>query len=371
MDQTAATTAGREQLLAETLPTIRAILKRKSGMSLADDDARRDNVDAIELYHEVLARVWERIAKPGASEGVNDVRAYAATVTHNTWSDYLREKYPRRASLKNRLRYFLGHQSRYAIWESMEGETLCGFRKWLLGDRRGAEAASTARIHALREGRDKLAAGTVSTRPMEQFDANHWDQLLDALFTRLAGPIAVDDLVAVVVQLIALKEDRIESLDDEGDDDEPVHDIADESAAPERIAEMRSALRALWAAIIRLKPDYRSAYLLNLPGPGKSRCDIEVFVTNGIVGIADIGIALGLTDSQYQSVWPLLDMEDSDRADVAILVSAEEQFFLLWKYLPLVDAIIAQLLGLGQQQVINRRMLAMRELARALTDKNK
>lgn len=352
-------TTPRDELLAQILPTVRAILKRKSGATLADDDTRRDNVDAIELYHEVIARLWERISAGDGASDVADLRAYAATVAHNAWSDYLREKYPRRTSLKNRLRYFLEHQPKYALWEGAAGEPLCGFRAWQVG----AAGVTGERIAALRDGREKVPALKLPGRPFEQFDASAWDGLLDALFQRMNGPIALDDLVAVTIRLIGLKEDRVETLDD----DEESHDtIADTAATPDEIAEMRGALARLWIAITRLKSDYRCAYLLNLPGPGKSRADIEVFVVNGIAGIAEIGKALGLADGQFRIAYAEIELDDADRAGIESLRTPRDQFFLLWKYLPLADLIIGRMLGLAQQQVINRRMLAMRELARVL-----
>lgn len=104
-------------MLAGVVPVVRVILRHKSGMTLAEDEARRDNVDAIELYHDVLARVWDQL-RGADQDSISDLKGYAATVAHNVWSDYLRDMYPKRASLRNRLRYFLTHQPRYGVWES-------------------------------------------------------------------------------------------------------------------------------------------------------------------------------------------------------------------------------------------------------------
>jgi RNA polymerase sigma factor (sigma-70 family) len=361
--------ADKERLLAEAAPVVRAILARKSGMSLAPDDARRDNVDALELCQDVLARLWERLA--GESGGgatapeVRDFRGYAATVAYNAWSDHLREKYPRRTSLKNRLRYFLGHQGAYALWQDAEGELQTGLAKWQLG----ARGATGERVAALREGRDRLPAGSVPRQPMERFAAADWDRLLAALFGRLGGPVGLDDLVGIVAELIGLAEERVDSLDEEPGEDMPARELADrEGAPPDRTVELRRALARLWAAVRALKPDYRVAYLLNIPGPGKSRGDIDVFPLNGVASIAEIGAAIGLTDGQFRTLWDGLELAAGDRGELASLATPEAQFCLLWKYLPLPDALIGRVLGLEPQQVINRRMLALRELARALDD---
>jgi RNA polymerase sigma factor (sigma-70 family) len=353
-------TAQRDELLAQVLPAVRSILKRKSGATLAEDDTRRDNVDAIELYHEVITRVWERITTRDDAADVADLKAYAATVAHNAWSDYLRDKYPRRTSLKNRLRYFIEHQPKYALWQNAIGESMCGLRKFQLG----ANDVPPARIAALREGREKVPDLRMPGRAFEQFDAAAWDGVLDALFTRLAGPMSIDDLVAVTSYLVGLKEDRHESFDD--DDEELDERLADDALTPDQVAQMRSTLAKLWIAITALKSDYRSAYLLNVPGPGKSRAELEVFVVNGVASVSEIGETIGLDDSQFRIAAAELALEDADRASVELLRTPHEQFFLLWNYLPLADLLIGRMIGLGQQQVINRRMLAVRELARAM-----
>jgi len=355
----------RSALLEEAAPLVRAILVRKSGMTLAESDSRIENLDAIELHHEVMAKLWERLADPDAAPpDIRDVKGYVASIAYNAWSDHLREKYPKRASLKNRVRYFLGHQAKYAVWSGADGETVAGFRRWQVG----VNAAPASRVSALRAQEERLPAGSVPRKDMERFDRGDWDQLLDALLTRLGGPVTLDDAVSMIAVLIGLKEDRLESLDDASDEgDAHGIDIEDEDGPrPERIHEMRSMLAALWLAICALKHDYRCAYLLNIPGAGKTRGDIEVFVLQGIASLVEIGTALALTPEQFEAAWRELELDPDDRADLATLASSEEYFCLLWKYLPLADLLIGRLLGLEQQQVINRRMLALRELARAL-----
>jgi Sigma-70 region 2 len=347
-------------LLAQVLPIVRAILRRKSGATLAEDDGRRDNLDAIELYHEVIARVWERLASRDSVQDVADLKAYAATVTHNAWSDYLRDKYPRRASLKNRLRYFIEHQPKYALWQGVGGESMCGLKKMQLG----ANDAPSARVIALREGREKVPDLRLPGREFEGFDASAWDALLDPLFRRLGGPITLDDLVAVVSALVGLREDRHDSFDD--DESELDEHIADSGLTPEQIVQIRSSLVRLWAAVVRLKPDHRCAYLLNVPGPGKSRAELEVFVIHGVASVRAIGDAVALDDGQYRIAYDEIALDDGDRAESAVAREPHQHFVVLWNYLPLADALIGRMLGLAQQQVINRRLLAVRELARAM-----
>ena len=347
-------------LLEQLAPVIRAILMRKSGMSLAAHDSRSDNVDALELSQDVMARLWERIAD-GGGDAVADLKAYAATVTHNAWSDHLRRKYPQRASLKNRLRYFLNHQRSYALWNDGDGELLAGRHGWQL---KAMAAADASRINALRDGQAQLPRGSVARKAMDLYAAPEWDRLVGAVLEQLAAPLPLDELVGIAAALLGLKEDRIESLDDVEDGDPAIDVAADSAEQPEALAETRSALRQLWGAILALKPDYRRAYLLNLPGPGKQRADIEVFVLHGVATMADIEAALAFAEAQYRAAFTRIELDAGERFELERCGSARELFCLLWRHLPLADSIIAVLLEMEAQQVINRRMLALRELAR-------
>jgi DNA-directed RNA polymerase specialized sigma24 family protein len=342
--------------------TVRAILRRKSGMSLRDDDTHPDNVEAIELLHEVMVRLLDRQASAGAAAW-DDLAAYAATTAHNAWSDHLRQKYPKRASLKNRLRYFLSHQPRYDCWNGSDGDLLAGLHAWRL---ESAQPPGDQRVAALREGRERLPAGSVPRKALERFEAPDWDRLLGALFERLRAPLPLDGLVSVVATLVGLKEDRTESLDALADDDGELGLADDAVRTPEEAAEVRSMLRELWGAVLALKPDYRAAYLLNLPGPGKTRADIEVFVLQGVASLTDIEQAIGLERWQYGMAFDQLPLDAADRAALDEHTVRIDRFCVLWKHLPLADALIGRLLGLEQQQVINRRMLALRELARLI-----
>lgn len=358
----AATPSGRLALAADT---VRAVLRRKSGMSLRDDDPRPANLEALELVHDVVARLWEREVDAGADTPA-DAAAFAATVAHNAWSDHLRRKYPRRTSLKNRLRYFLGHQPKYRIWESADGDSVAGLHAWQVT---GRAAADPARLRAWTGADGQRAAGlprdSVPKKPMESCGADDWDRLLAALFEQSQAPLVLDDLVRVVALLLDLQEDRVESLS--GSDEDGDLDPADtETPGPERRAEVRAMLRQLWGAVRALRPDYRLAYLLNIPGAGKTRGDIEVFALHGVASIEEIAAAIGLDAAQYQRLFAQLPLDDADRTAAATCGNELERFALLWRQLPLPDLVIGTLLGLEQQQVINRRMLALRELARLL-----
>jgi DNA-directed RNA polymerase specialized sigma24 family protein len=79
-----------EEFVKRATVTVHAVLRRKSGMSLREDDKRAANLDAIEICHDVIARLWERHVDGGAQASeLTDVSAFAATIAHNAWSDHL------------------------------------------------------------------------------------------------------------------------------------------------------------------------------------------------------------------------------------------------------------------------------------------
>jgi DNA-directed RNA polymerase specialized sigma24 family protein len=353
--------AASRLLMEQVGQTVRAALRRRSGLSLSDDDSRAENLDALDVYQDALTRVWERLAGRGAGDtNVADLKAYATTVAYNLWSDYLRQRNPRRTSLKNRLRYFLSHAPDYAIWEGPDSALSCGLRAW----RYGNVAADQARIQWVRDDPSWLPP---QAKSLERYSVGDWNRFALAAFARLGGAVAFDDLVSLAANVLQVREDRTDSLDADGDGDPVIAQLADPARrTPDFEVELRGSIARLWGAVRELRADYRCAYLLNIPGPGKSRGDIEVFADLGVARVGDIGAVLGLSESQYAIAWDALDLSPADRV-VASLATAEEKFSLLWKYLPLGDALIARLLGIQQQHVINRRTIALRELARALS----
>jgi hypothetical protein len=194
---------------------------------------------------------------------------------------------------------------------------------------------------------------------------------MDALFANLQAPVPLEDVVSLVAERLNLKEDTTESFDAGSSGTGTgmasgleTRDLA--ARSPQEEVELRSSMQALWGCVRALRPDYCRAYLLNIPGAERTRGDIEVFVQQGVANVRDIGRALALTDMQYQIIWDSLDLPSEDRRDLAAMSGDDEKFCMLWKYLPLADTVIARVLGIAPQHVINRRNLAVRELARKL-----
>jgi hypothetical protein len=101
----------------------------------------------------------------------------------------------------------------------------------------------------------------------------------------------------------------------------------------------RNYIRRVWKEIGALPLEHRKALLLNLNDSAGG--DIRLFDSLGIASIRQIA---------------------------AVLEMDPMEFAQLWNDLPLDDARLAKLLGIGRQDVANRRSTARKRLARRLQE---
>lgn len=366
---TAAAQPAGASLLREVEPLVRAVLARKSGMSLSDHDERPANQEALELFHNVIARLWQVLVAQ-ASDGLNapaaiaDFRAFAARAAYNEWNDHLRERYPRRTSLANRLRRRLEQNQQFATWQDRQEDTVCGLRAWLVA---GTASASAERVSALRNRATRIpGAGTLN---LDRSKPQQWDELLAKVFQQAGGPLGVDELVAIVCAAIELQEAATESIDDERAGLGMLREqLEDEGQLnPEDLAMLRAELRRFWQVVQQLADNHRRAYVLNPPSAvSGERGQIEVLVEHDVVTpIALIG-SLRLEIEQFRQLWARLELPAEHRAALPQLRSLDHHCALLYLNLPLADEHTAALLALLPQQVVNLRVAAVRQIARRL-----
>ena len=324
------------RLLAEQAgPVIKGIIRSKLHASDAVDDRLRWQ-DAEDVYGEVVAQLLARLrtckGSPG-SDAIGNFHNYVAVTTYNACHDYLRRKYPQRWRLKNRVRYLLSHQRELALWESGDGNWLCGFAAWRL---RGKD--SPAGAGRLRELQDAPQTLTLAGRENEDIRRVSLADLLSAIFRQVGAPVELDALVNMVADLKGIKDLPLATNLDEGDasakPSEPPSDPRPNVAAH---VERRSYLQRLWSEIVRLPPGQRAALLLNLRD-----------VQEGVIVLL-----------------PLTGVATIRQIAEAVAIPAEE-FARLWNDLPLDDAAVAVRLGVTRQQVINLRKSARARLARRM-----
>lgn len=308
------------------------IVKEILGSSLRfyfDNSGAASTQDASDLFNEIVANLLARLRqiRTDPSRGaIADLRGYIAATAYNACNLYLRQKYPRRSRLKNRLRYLLSHDAAFALWTSEASALIGGFAKW----RDKAEFAPQRIFEKIRQ--DPVEWINTTGLRSVGIDRAQLASLLTALFQSCGSPIKLDDLVNIVADICREKDQP----------DEPL-DTALGLVAPnldfETVLEQQHILSVLWQEVCRLPHRQRLALLLNF------------------------------RDSRGQDLVSLLPYtRTATIAQIAEAIDfALEEFLELWNKLPLDDVTIGELLGATRQQVINLRKCARERLERRVT----
>jgi RNA polymerase sigma factor (sigma-70 family) len=310
-----------EQLIVEhAQPGIQRVVRYKLAFQGRNEAQDIEDVSG-EVMVELIARLRD-MKLGGTAESIGSFSGYTAVAAYHACNEYLRRKYPNRHRLKNRLRYLLNNEKKFAIWEAEGTDWVCGFRKWQMD---GAAPAPADRVSHWREVLGDLPHGQNASRPAE---------LLSRVFERLRGPVMFDELVDIMAWLWGVE------------DPAPVpearaREIESAESDPGIRMELSKWLNELWAQIRQLPQPQRVALLLNLRA-GASSAAITLLPVTGTAGIPEIAETLGFTVDQLAAVWPSLPME---------------------------DLAIAERLGLSRQQVINLRKSARERLLRRIGGK--
>jgi len=329
-----------ELVLKHAQPLIRNIVSFKLRASSARWADNRDRYEVEDISNEVIVRLVRtlRACKTSPREKpITSLRGYVAAMAYNALDEYLRQKYPRRFSLKNRIRYILTHQPELALWEGGNRKTLCGFASWS----HFKKAEANWSLQARADLNDFLQERFLAT------DLKHLNPVdLVAAVCQFAGtPLEIDDLVTVLAEILGIRDTP--PLTEQGDKSfdnlpqlsfDPRRMIDEESDHQAEIQKVRIRLQRVWNEIVQLPIRQRMALLLNLRDE------------NG-------GAAITLL--------PMLRIASIHQIAETLEMSAEE-LAAIWNQLPLDDATISERLGATRQQVANLRKCARERLSRRL-----
>jgi DNA-directed RNA polymerase specialized sigma24 family protein len=311
---------------------IEPIIKRGVGYKLRlypfhlDRNLRRPEFD--EIYNDIQVRLLKRLRalkQDPAQNQITNLRGYVATVTRNTCDEYLRQRYPLRRSLKDKVRHHLLTHAEFALWEDADHNWLAGLSGWQNGDRvvHGALADTGG---ALRE-----QLQSIDVQRLQLHD------LITIIFDVARAPLELDQLTALIAGFWGIEDHAVESLDENlwttleyqaGVDSDPV-----------TIIEQRQLLQLLWREIGKLPRRQRVALLLNLKNPNGINI-ITLFPATGIATFEEIAQTLEIPAAEFEQLW----------AD-----------------LPLDDLRLAAFLGATRQQVINLRKTARERLLKRMS----
>ncbi len=266
--------------------------------------------DFADIASTVNLRIVRRLRRLD-QEPIANFADYVATLTYNVIYDFLRSRYPQRTRLKNRIRYALKKDGRFALWES-NGEAVAGLASW--------------------NGRE--AAGAADVPSVAVDDPERTGKAIASVFAHAGAPMLLDDLVGLLGELWNVT-DGYEVAG---------NDVATpEASGPAAQYESRQYLARVWAEVSSLRQPQRAALLLNLRD-GEGRNALALLLLAGIATAEQIAEAIGIALGRLTEIW---------------------------NDLPIDDLRIASMLGLTRQQVINLRKSARERLTRRMNERRK
>jgi DNA-directed RNA polymerase specialized sigma24 family protein len=325
-DESEAEQALARLLSEEVNPLVKQIVRYK----LRAGPGNENHNDVEDVCSETLVKLFTRlneIRSGQAAEGIRNLRSYVAVTAYRACHEYLRRKYPKRHSLKNKLRYLLTHQPEFELWETAEGEWMAGLSGWSRHRSGGLHVASTQLFH---ENTPTFTHNPALT------DAANLQEFLTSILRHTNRAIELDELVGIVAEACQIKDQPVSSETD--DQRATLENIADERGQIDREVDRRIYLERLWGEISRLSTDHCAALLLNLKD-AQGACAIELFLITGVATFKQLADAIGQT---------------------------EQWLATIWNRLPVDDLTIAAYLGVGRQRVINLRKSARRQLAKRM-----
>ncbi|HEU4479012.1 MAG TPA: hypothetical protein VFR80_10870 [Pyrinomonadaceae bacterium] len=309
-------------------PIVREILGSSLHMHFDASGADSSNPDAGDLFNDIVVNLVSRlrqVKRNPAQAVIADFRSYVAGTAHNACNFYLRQRFPRRSRLKNRLRYLLSHDSVFAIWTTDTFGFLCGLAHW----REQTTCAPVGLLEKIRQD----TGGWIQEVGLTSVGSARGELtgLLKAIFEWCEQPVRLDHLVNVVAEICGEKDLPDEPL-------EAGINVATPVLSFETTLELQRNLEMLWREICQLPRRQRIALLLNFRDSHGQEL-ISLFPYTRVATIEEIAEALEI---------PLVE------------------FLKLWNELPLEDLAIAKLFGATRQQVINLRKCARERLERRM-----
>ncbi|WP_348265124.1 sigma factor [Telmatobacter sp. DSM 110680] len=326
---------------------VEAIVRQKMRVSLSPTDSSRENEDALDLVQDVYSELTQALQSQDIE--VRDPKSYAAVVTYHACAQYFRERYPEHTRLSNRVRYFLSHEPGFAVWETPEGDVLCGYSGWQQ-ESRTQNVANVLPEEISERLFVRRSAPYAAVKALDAMRFADWRMLLEAIFEDVAGPFELDQLISILSSLFRVKEDQKESPE-----------RGRKSSEFDRRIHHQELMRMLWMILQDFNHRWLMAFLLNLPGVTKeARGEIEAFETSGAATRREIGRLLAISQKEYSELgyetqgWP---------PDPELI---EERICAVWPFLPREDLHIARALGCRTQQVVNLRAVALQKAAMRL-----
>lgn len=318
-----------ELVLDEATPIVKKTMSYRLRFCFGRSVDSLRQPDAEDLLQDVLTKLLRRLEVLRARRdpiGIRDFRQYVVRVAANACNDYLRQKFPARARLKDKLRDLLDRHPDFAIWRrDTEEEFWCGFDSWRESR---PSRASVDRAHRLEVDPHAMGAslsgGVAKQRPFSGMVAE--------LLNWIGGPIEFEALVGLMAALHGIKGNPVTGFDER----QRTYRTRFQHPAIECVTriEKRELLQEVWEAICELPAGQRQTFFL------------------------------GFSDMNGDDLLSLmLDVEIGTPVEIAThLEFPLDRLIDLWKEMPLDNATLAMVLGVSRQQISKWRYRAHRRL---------
>ncbi len=271
------------------MPQIRRAFLMSGRAALFKEEEANDIKSAVVLR--LLSRL--HVLSERQRESIPCFREFVSRLTCNAVFDAMRNRFPERARLKNRLRHALLKDSRFTttIGTSLGSGLVAGLRGW----------------HSLRAVavNPSVAVDQITGRMLNHDDpAGAMEDVISATGCR----VALDDLIRILSDFWGVTDDV---------NPRPVNEQTVYSHGLLAL-EARQTLAWTWREIGLLPPRQRKALLLNLRDPSESNATALLLAT-GVATFDEIAAAIGMSKRELVSVWDDLPMEDrliAERLDV-------------------------------------------------------
>lgn len=244
-----------------------------------------DGLQRDEIASAIVLRVIERLhaVRSDESHAIGRLDEYVVVLSNHAVSDELRERHPRRARLRNQLRYVLARSQAIASWHAARA-LVCGRAEWT--------------------GRTDVADPFASAGGMPADDGSLERSVLRIL-DHLGAPVRVETLLSFLI---------------ENTEEEP-EEAAGVQPSPADAFEIRESIFAVWREILELQPQQRAALLLNLREASEVNV-ISLLILANVATFEEVAEAAGLTPVQLEALWPTLPIPD---ADIAVRLGVTRQ----------------------------------------------
>lgn len=280
--------------------------------------------DPEDVQREVILELVGRLRLLMTSEGQTPIRSfkrYVIGVAVNVSNDALRTKSPARSNLRDNVREILARNQMFMLRKNGGGKWLCGLAEW--GERDSAPDLAVIRGKIEEAARRFMNGRQAEGRKIRILGAN----FIGYLLAQINQPIRLDDLVEIISSLLNIRDNKIESLDQ----DEMLSErIAVKSAGPDAELLGRELLHRFWEELRRLPKPQRDVISLGF-SDGKGEDLFSLLIGEGIATPEQIRREFDLPEVEFHTLWMQLPIRDN--AALAERLGATRIQLRKWRYL--------------------------------------